>query len=620
MSKPKLTLSPILCDGMILQREAVNHIYGTDTGADTVTVIFMEKEYCTQVKDNGDFTVALPPTAAGGPYTMTVRGSSEVIISDILFGDVYILSGQSNMELQLQCVLDVSGDEIIHTNEPEIRQYFIPPNYNFKEPEKYMVKASWNKAIKSNIMEFSAAGFFFAKEIKNKYNIPIGLIQTAVGGSRVEAWMNPLTLEKYEDLVHTVDEFKDITRFNSFVSEQQKQTEDWLTALEAEELKPEGDDYTKWSICKVPSLVSDYGRGSFHGSVYLYKEVELKEMPQKDDAYIYMGAIIDSDQVWINGKLIGRTEFRYPLRKYTIPAGILKKGKNTLLVRIVINNSNGGTVKGMPYYLYCDGEKIELEGDWYYKIAKKAEEAMPATLFPPLLPICFYHTNVVPLSRIAIKGVLWYQGESNIGHPWDYADKFTDLVADWRSLFGFDVPFIYVQLPNYSEPLNASEDVGWIELREQQRRCLAIDNVAMVTTIDIGQNNDIHPQNKKDVGIRLAKAARYLIYKEDITYSGPLPEYAVANGKSALISFQYLEEDDCRSELTNFELAGEDEVFYTAKAIREGRTVMVSCDSVEVPVYVRYAWKECPVDLNFYNADGLPAACFKLKLKSTDLL
>lgn len=616
MGDKGLTLSPILCDGMILQRDTYNHIYGTETKSETVTVCFMGKEFSSRVDDNFDFSVELPPVAAGGPYSMSVKGSKEITISDILFGDVYVLSGQSNMELPIRRVLDVSADEIENTCEPLIRQYLIPATYNFSEPEKYMYAGLWKKAMGADLMGFSAAGYFFAKEIKEAYNnVPVGLILTAVGGCSVESWMNPVTLRRFGDYEKIVEEFKITAYFNAYIQGQQKIANEWASRIEEEEQKfTDSDNYREWDTCMVPSLVSDYDTGTFNGSVYLCKEVILDEEPAGDDTYIYMGSIIDSDRVWINGKLVGRTDYRYPPRKYTIQKGVLKKDSNLITVRIVIHHKNGGTIKGKPYHLYCNGQKINIEGEWYYRVGKKTDTEMPAVLFPPNLPIYLYNTAVVPLSKIALKGVLWYQGESNTGAPDDYAEKFAAMVSDWRKLYGWEVPFIYVQLPNYREPLNTSEDTGWAEIREQQRQNLSLNNVAMVVALDIGESNDLHPQNKKAVGVRLAKAAAYLIYNGTRAYSGPLPTRAYVVGKSAEICFKYLEATDVECSLNNFELAGTDRIFYAALAVQKGKRVSLSCDKVDVPTSIRYAWCDNPTDINLYNDAGLPATGFRMDL------
>ncbi|HWT73482.1 MAG TPA: sialate O-acetylesterase [Mobilitalea sp.] len=615
MNGKGLILAPIFSDGMILQRDTTNCIYGSDTKSETITVSFMNAEYSGKVNDNQEFSVTLPPVPAGGPYRMTIKGSNEIIISDILFGDVYILSGQSNMELPVRRVLEVSAEEISNTCEPTIRQYLMPATYNFSEPEKYMCASTWKKAVDEDIMEFSAAGYFFAKEIKDTYQVPVGLLMCAVGGSCVETWMKPATLRRFGDYEKIVEDFKDIDYFHSFIEEQQKQANEWASHLEEEELKfSDADNYKEWNTCIVPSLVSDYGKESFQGSVYLCREVMLEHEPM-EDAYLYMGSIIDSDRVWINGKLTGRTEYRYPPRKYPVPRGILKKGSNLITVRIVINNSNGGTIKERPYQLICDGNRINLEGEWYYRIGKKAEAAMPRVLFPPLLPICFYHTAVVPLSKIAVKGVLWYQGESNTGDPMNYADKFAAMVENWRSLFGWEVPFIYVQLPNYREPLNTTEDTGWAEIREQQRRSLSLDHVAMVAALDIGESSELHPQNKKEVGVRLSKAARSLIYKERLTPCGPLPKSAQAEGKKVKIIFEYLENTEEEYQLNNFELAGKDGTYYKAAALRKGNIVYLSNAKAEDPAFVRYAWCDNPVNIDFYNEAGLPAPGFRIKVE-----
>lgn len=616
MTKKGLALSPILCDGMILQREVCNRICGTETLADLVTVSFMNTEYIVRVADNHDFCVELPPVTAGGPYSMVIKGSTEITISDILFGDVYLLSGQSNMELPIKRVLDVSEEEIRNTEEPTIRQYLIPATYNFAEPQKDIYKGQWKKACNTDLMDFSATGYFFAKEIKEAYQIPIGLIMTAVGGSCIEAWMNPVNLQKFGNYEETIEEFKNISYFNSFIAEQQNSAYEWLVSIEADEQKLEASDhYKEWDKCMVPSFISDYSEDEFSGSVYLCREIILDMEPTQNDAYIYMGSIIDSDKLWINGELVGSTEYRYPPRKYRINQGVLKKGINLITVRIGIHNGNGGTIKNKPYHLYCDGCIYNLEGEWYYRIGNKAKNTMPAVLFPPSLPTCFYNTAVVPLSKTAIKGVLWYQGESNTKDPVNYSDKFKTMVSEWRRLFGWEVPFIYVQLSNYREPLNNAEDTGWAELREQQRQNLSIPEVAMVVSMDVGEASDIHPQNKKEVGVRLSKAARYLIYHEPIVHSGPIPKNYYVGSKKVTIIFDYLENSEEEYKLNNFELAGVEGIFYEAMAIRKGRSVTLFCDEVTIPKEVRYAWSDCPTNINFYNNAGLPATGFRLELE-----
>lgn len=613
MEEKGLKLAPIFCSGMILQRDTQNCIYGLDTEAQVVTVKFNGSEYTAKVEENNEFKIILPPVNAGGPYELTVIGSSEQTISDILFGDVYICSGQSNMELPIRRVLRVSKEEVSRTCEPTIRQYHIPATFNFVHPETYMYTSSWKKAIGEDLMDFSAVGYFFAKEIKDTYQVPVGLIMTAVGGSKVESWMNPSTLRSFGDCEKEVEDFKDINYFNTYIQNQQKAAGEWARELESQEVKyQDQEDYRAWERCRIPSLVSDYTTESFQGSVYLCKEVYLEQEPE--EATLSMGTIIDSDIIWINGSMVGRTEYRYPPRVYKVPKGLLRKGSNLILIRIVINNKNGGTVKGMPYYLDCDGKQLDLEGEWFYRVGKKVETPMPGVLFPPLLPICFYNTVVVPLSKLAMKGILWYQGESNTGDPDNYADKFAAFVRDWRSLFGWTVPFLYVQLTNYSEPLSAYKDTGWAKIREQQWRNLKLEQVAMAVTLDLGESCDLHPQNKKEIGIRLFQAARNLIYQEKDVISSPLPLTAHKDGNRVMIQFDYLSEANNQEDLHNFELAGPEGKYYEAHAKRIGNRVIVFHEEVSAPTYVRFGWYDNPTDINFYNEYGLPAPCFSMEV------
>ncbi|MGF7142089.1 sialate O-acetylesterase [Anaerotaenia torta] len=616
MEKSGLILAPVFSDGMVLQRNKINCIYGTEREADRVILRVMGGEYSQVPDEEGDFCIFLPPVPAGGPYSITVRGSREIIISDVFFGDVFLLAGQSNMELPLRRVLDVSGEEVSRTCEPEIRQYLLPAEYQFHGPRKYMAESSWKKAAGEDLMGFSAVGYFFAKEIRDAFQVPVGLIMAAVGGSTIEAWMSPDALHKFGEYDPRVKAFYNQEYFQCYMKEQQEPVNRWLSELEEEELKAVSqENYKEWKTCTLPSLVRDYTDEFFQGSVYLCREVALEEEPADEEgAGIYMGTIIDSDQIWINEMLIGRTEYRYPPRKYQIPRGVLRKGSNRIMLRIVINRGNGGTIKGRPYYLSCGGKKLCLEGEWFYRIGKRTDTPMPEALFPASLPTGLYHTAIAPLQRTAFQAILWYQGESNTSDPKEYAGKFEEMLTSWRRMLGCEVPCIYVQLPNYQEPLGISSDSGWAELREQQRQGLKLEQVAMVAALDLGEYNDLHPQNKKGIGVRLAWAAKALIYHEEEENLCPIPEEARTSGKQAVICFRYLEALDLEQEINHFELAGRDGIYYPAKAVRKGAQVTVTSGQVDIPVSVRYAWRDNPENINFYNAKGLPAACFRMSL------
>lgn len=611
-----LVLAPIFSNGMILQRDQEIILYGTEAKAATVSVIFMEKEYTSTVEGDGDFLIKLPPTRAGGPYKIKVVGSEVIYIEDVLFGDVFLLTGQSNMELPLRRVLDVSAEEINHTYQPEIRQYLIPGTYQFNEPKKHMYASTWKNATGEDLMGFSAAGYFFAKEIKETYKVPVGLILAAVGGSTIEAWMSPAACKKLGISINYLNEFYDLNYFNKYMEKQQEACAEWRLKLEDDEINLNlEENYINWDVCVVPSLISDYCKEPFQGTVYLCRELTLMEEQISDTANIYMGTIIDSDCIWINGHFIGRTEYRYPPRKYKIPKGVLRKGSNLILIRIMINRENGGTIKGRPYYISYNNKQISLEGKWYYQIGKVSKIPMPEIQYPTRFPTGLYHTAIAPLAQISLKGILWYQGESNTLEPKGYSEKFTEMLQSWRTIFKKEIPCIYVQLPGYQEPLDKREDTGWAELRQQQLQSLSINQVAMVVTLDLGEYNDLHPQNKKGVGIRLAEAAKYLIYAENNTlYNGPIPSKGYANNNQVCLYFHYLEDSKEEELINNFELAGSDYKFYSAQAVRKGAIILITSDYVSVPRYVRYAWRDNPENINFYNHAGLPAAGFCMEL------
>lgn len=606
----KMILSPILSDGAVLQRERINIVNGYDENAKKVTVTFLDKEYSSFVEEDGSFRIELPPMPMGGPYELSVIGSSIIRIKDIYFGDVYLLSGQSNMELPVRRVLEESGEEAANTRIPLIREYHIPATYNFKEEEKLVPAASWKKAEGTAVYDFSALGLFFAKELYRKYQVPIGLIMTAVGGSGIESWMKKETLQRFEAVEHKIEAFKDAEYFKDFLLKQERFASLWKEEVTKEDSRSiMKEDLNCWRPILVPSLVSETELGRFSGELYFCKDIILDDEPN-DGAYLSMGSIIDSDEIWINGSLIGKTEYRYPPRKYSIEKGILKQGSNRILVRMIVNQENGGFIKGKSYYLFCNGSKIDLEGEWKYRIGCQAKTERPIVLFPPSLPVGLYNGLIAPLVNVNVKGVLWYQGESNCSNYEQYKEKFEAMVEDFRTILG-EVPVLFVQLANYREPLNASEYSGWAEMREQQQKCLGIKNTAMAVAIDLGESCDLHPQKKKELGVRLAKAAEALLYGEAVEYQGPELVKAERNKERVVLTFEHLDLQE-EQMLKHFEIRGEDGVFHEASAVACDNRVVVFSEAVSVPEEVRYAWRDNPENTNFYNSAGFPASPFRI--------
>jgi sialate O-acetylesterase len=318
---------------------------------------------------------------------------------------------------------------------------------------------------------------------------------------------------------------------------------------------------------------------------------------------------------------VGNTTYQYPQRRYKVPAGVLKAGKNLFVIRVTNFNGKGGFVPDKPYYLFTDSDTVDLKGYWQYKVGEVLVPRPPSSfsgarrINPQNEPTALYNAMIAPFTRYSIKGVLWYQGESNAGSPTEYADLLQALITDWRQKFNDpDLPFIYAQLPNFMEATYLPSESNWAALRESQLKALSLPNTAMTVNIDLGEWNDIHPDDKKDVGERMALAAQKLAYREDVVYSGPLYESHEIAGNKVIISFSHtgsgLTTDDS-GELSEFAIAGEDKKFVWANAKIEGNKVIVWSDDVPSPKYVRYAWADNPVNPNLYNKEGLPASPFR---------
>lgn len=520
MSKCGIEMDSIFSDGLILQHGVSNVLYGK-TQWKEVEVLVGEHSYKAEVDEEGIFSVEIEPMPYGGPYEIILKGKEELRIRDVYFGEVFLLSGQSNMELPVSRTLDVSYEEIKSTNLPLVRQFHIPGRFSFDEPLEKLPEGKWCRATQEEIMDFSAVGFFFAKELYMHREIPVGLIQTAVGGSRIEAWMRPEVFETFGEDKYDMTQFHN-RDFSQFLAKQDEEAARWRAGIARKEESIAVNSIPEHAEnVTLPVMTKEMGLENFCGSLVFYREVEIRDFTE--EAMLYLGAVIDMDEVYINGKLVGETMYRYPPRKYWIPQGVLKKGKNIITARIEIEGGNGGFVEGMPYYLDTGTERIPLSGEWKYVIENIAKEPKPASIFPPELAVGLVYASIMPLNRVKFNSVLWYQGESNVYHANDYAERFRALIEDYRKLFQREIPFFCVQLANFLDPATRIEDSGWGEMRYQQMLCQTFEQVYLIPSMDVGQSCDLHPQNKKAVGQRLFAAYAKEILKEETHYEMPCP-------------------------------------------------------------------------------------------------
>jgi len=618
-----MKLSSIISDGMVLQRNKEITLAGETTPLQNVEVNFVNKTYSTTADHNGNWTINIEPLEPGGPYQMLIIADESLTIHDILVGDVWVLGGQSNMELPVSRTLDLFYNEVKAVHHPYIRQFSVPQNYDFQAPKQELTGGHWISATNRDVMKFSAAGYFFAQEIHKKYGVPVGVIQAAVGGTPIEAWMSEKTLRVLGGYETELELCKDDAYIATTKRSDEARQNLWHQQLNEQDLglKDEGwysdsqaaDD---WHEFEIPNSWEGTELEPIRGAVWFKREFELPETTLEGEAKLSLGTIVDADETYVNGILVGSTGYRYPPRRYSVPKEILRPGKNTLTVRVISTQTTGEFIKDMPYKIMANGEELDLQGTWKYKVGALAEALEPQTFFQ-YKPSGLYNGMIAPLSSYGVKGVLFYQGESNTGRPKGYRELFKALVSDWRENWKQgEIPFIYTQLANLDTGEVDSYQSNWATLREEQRLSLTIPNTAMAVTIDIGEHNDLHPQDKKTLGQRLALCTESLAYHENIVYSGPLFREMKKVGSTIHLFFDHVGSglsagiDGSGLELKSFTICDKDGKFVPATAIINGDTIIVEHNQIKEPHHVRYAWKDNPEEANLYNKEGLPASPF----------
>ncbi len=620
----QVRLPRLVSDGMVLQRDANLKIWGWAEAGEKVTINFNGKTYSATATADGKWAVTLPALKAGGPHSMEISAGNRITLKNIMIGDVWVCSGQSNMELTMARVKYKYPDVIAHCDNSNIRHFEVPDRYVFGTPQEDLQSGKWISANPQSILNFSAIGYFFAKDLYEKYHVPIGLINASLGGSPAQAWMSADALKAFPGYLQTAERYKD-SNFRNQIAEKDKAVSDaWYKRIHqldkglAPGEKPWFDvdcNASEWATMDVPGYWADQGLGNVNGAVWFRKEIDVPASMTGKPARLLLGRIVDGDFTYVNGKPVGSVSYQYPPRIYDIPSNLLKAGKNIIAIRVINNSGRGGFVKDKPYALVANGQTIDLKGRWQYKLGTTMDPLPPST-FIRWQPTGLYNGLIAPLLNYSIKGVIWYQGESNAGKPFEYRKLFSTLIADWRQKWNQgDFPFLYVQLANFMEARNEPSESGWAELREAQLKTLSVGNTAMAVITDIGEWNDIHPLNKEDVGKRLALAAQKVAYgDQNVVYSGPIYQSMKIEGNKIILTFTNIGSGLIAKgggELKYFSIAGADKKFVWAKAKIDGNNVVVSSDQVPNPAAVRYAWADNPEGANLYNKEGLPASSFR---------
>ncbi len=495
-------LPRLISDGMVLQRGAEAALWGT--ADEPVTVTFLDKQYGATPDAEGRWTIVLRDLAPGGPFALTIN---EHALQDVYVGDVWLCGGQSNMQLPMRRVRYMYPEEIERPN-AHIRQFLVPQRTDFHSPRDEC-GGSWAGASPETVEDFSAAGYFFAQRLHGRYGVPVGLILTAIGGTPIHAWMGREALRDFPDALAEAERCADDAHVARVQVEDAVRAESFFQGIDANDpglddrwYAPEYDD-SAWE--ERPLLAPWEGTGS----VWLRRTVEVPKALAGKPLTLFLGTMIDWDTVYVNGDIVGNTTYRYPPREYAVPP--LPAGPCVIAVRAIAKDG-GRFTPGKQYLLAGEDGAINLNGAWRFRRGGKGTQPVPETVFH-YKPTGLYNGMIAPLRRFAVKGVLWYQGESDADRPARYAEKFAAMVRDWRGLWGRDLPFLFVELAHWDEAPH------WHALRAEQWRCLEIPGTAMAAADDLGEHNDLHPQNKRDVGDRLARCAMRVAYGERLMAS-----------------------------------------------------------------------------------------------------
>jgi sialate O-acetylesterase len=617
----QITLPKLLSDNAVLQRDKQLKIFGWASPGEDITVSFNDDEFATVANPKGEWSITLPPQKAGGPHQFTFKGKNKIDLKNILFGDVWLCSGQSNMEMTMRQVRERYADVIDASANANIRQFEIPDRYNFKEPQPDVSAGKWNESNPQNTPAFSAVGYFFAREIFEKHDVPIGLINAALGGSPAEAWMSEDALSSFPEHHSEMRKFKDDSLIFAIERADKIRIDQWYAELAAKDIglssrwkKTDVDD-KDWPEMSVPGYWADSPMGEEHGSVWFRRTFTVDKSLAGQRGMLALGRVVDQDSVFVNGTFVGTTGYQYPQRRYVIPEGLLKEGQNSIVVRVINQSGRGGFVADKPYHIKVGESTIDVKGKWKYKLGA-AMPSLAGQTFIRWKPGGLYNAMIAPLHGFPITGVIWYQGESNAGRGEEYKKLFPALIRNWRLKWNQDIPFFYVQLANFMEKRDTPTESGWASLRQAQLETLSVPNTGMVVAIDAGEWNDIHPLNKELIAKRLALHARKIVYGEKtLTASGPQPHEWKFTAKEVVIKFkhvagQLVSKGDSR--LNHFAISSDGKNFVWAKARIKKDQVTVWHESITNPVAVRYAWADNPDTANLYNSEGLPATPFEL--------
>ncbi|MGA1237278.1 MAG: sialate O-acetylesterase [Limisphaerales bacterium] len=627
---PRPFLHPVFSDNMVLQRNQQIPVWGWTAPGERISASIQDHTTSTTADASGRWELHLPKMRHGGPYNLSIKGPTSTTLTNVLIGDVWLCSGQSNMEMGIGEVRNAQT-EIKNARYDHIRLLSIPKKIASEPQETF--NGRWKTCTPENIVQgdyngFSAAGFFFGRDLHMELGVPIGLIDSTWGGTVAEAWTSASALQAMPDFKPAVERLEEIrTALASGTLDWDQLQQQWFESVDPGSsnlnwASPELDSST-WPDTTIPGYWDETELGNFDGIVWFRREFNLPNGWEGQAAYLHIGPIDDRDATFVNGTLVGTTDIPNPAREYKIPAGVLQAGRNVIAIRVLDTGGRGG-IYGKADQLHLDSagdarqSSVNLAGSWRYHrgpaLSKTGQPPRRLDSNPNEVTV-LYNGMIAPLLPFPIRGAIWYQGESNANRAAQYQRLLPTMIQDWRSRFNVgSFPFLIVQLANFMAVDQQPSESDWAELREAQfLTTQTTPNTGLALAIDIGEANDIHPRNKQEVGRRLALTARALAYHQDLPYSGPVFRSMRQQDHALRLRFNHVYgslNSGKETALNGFALAGADGKFVWANARIEGHEVVVESPLIPDPVHVRYGWGNNP-NCNLYNQAGLPAVPFR---------
>ena len=629
----KVTLPQLFQNGMVMQRNKAIPVWGKADAGEAVTVTLNKKKVETTADADGRWRVDLPKMKAGGPFQLTIN---ELTIDNVLIGDVWLLSGQSNIDVTIERVYPNYPDEIDHFSLDKVRLFRVQ-----NETSTHGVKddirptnINWKPLTKENAWFFSAVGSFLGKRMFEETGVPQGVIVNSWGGTPIEAWISADSLmTDYPMLIKRLAIYQNDQYVRAQAQANNEANRRWNELLD----KVDGTSSYPLSTYKDDDWQTiDQNNWSWRGtgSVWLRQHITIDKEHAGKPARLLLGTLYDQDITYLNGQRIGSTGYQYPPRRYDIPEGLLQEGDNVITIRFINKNGAVHFIPEKPYML-CFGDDrfsqnpmpkdvIPLSPSWKFHLGAEMPPCPGGDVSLQNLPTTLYNAVLYPLAPYAISGVVWYQGESNTGNPAPYADYLKKLIGCWRDLWQEpQMPFVVAQLANYdgrqqtgfprpivyqAEPSNS----GWAQLREAQRTVAKnMDNVELASAIDLGETVDIHPLRKREVAERIALCFDRMVYNNKKVRL--MPEIVSTKVEGSTVTLTFDQPLRPSAELFEFEVAGADGRFQNAKARAEGSSVIIT-SPITTPTRVRHAWKDNPLRLNAYAESGLPVGPFEQEL------